>query len=117
MFGVRSPTRKLVLAVCFAALATALPAHAQTTLVERIQSALDEVARGLNSIGQKAGDIVGPGLRLDEEEPARFTEKRSYNEHFPVVPSPAFSVSNEFGNIHVETWENRVVEVTAEMTV
>jgi len=92
-------------------------AYADATLIERIQATLDGVARGINALGKKAEDFVGPGLGLDAEETASFVEKRTFTERYPVGPSPRVAVSNEFGSIRVETWDNRLVEVSAEISV
>ncbi|MBI2423808.1 MAG: hypothetical protein HYV27_13340 [Candidatus Hydrogenedentes bacterium] len=103
----------VALALAIAGIAPA--AFGQNSLFERIQSSLDEVARGLDYVGRKAEDLIGPGLGLGETKPAAFTERRQFSERYPTGPSPVVSVSNEFGQIRVETWSERVVQVQAEI--
>ncbi len=90
-------------------------ARAQSNLIDKIQSSLDGVARGMDYVGRKAGELIGPGLGLDEEKEAAHVSSHSFEEHYPVGPAPMVSVSNEFGAIHVDTWEERVVRVQAEV--
>lgn len=91
------------------------PAPAQTP-IEAIQSLFDEVASGLNYVGRKAGGLI-PGLGVGEEPQAAYTETRPFSERLPVGPTPVISISNEFGQIRVTAWEDRVVQVNAEVKV
>lgn len=92
-------------------------AFAQSDLVDKIQSGLDDVAKGMNYVGQKAGDLVGPGLGLGEEKKTPFNESNTFNQTYPVGPTPVISISNQFGEIRVNTWDDRVVQVNAEIHV
>jgi hypothetical protein len=106
--------RFLPLLLCCAWLA---PAHAPAqTPIEAIQSVFDEVASGLNYVGRKAGGLI-PGLGVGEEPQAAYTETRPFSERLPVGPAPVISISNEFGQIRVTSWEERVVQVNAEVKV
>ncbi len=82
---------------------------------DKLQSVFDGVARGINYVGQKAEQLVGSRLGMGDDPEAEFTVKRPFSERFPVDATPVVSVSNEFGEIRVSTWEERVVEVTAEI--
>ena len=93
------------------------PQTPESGLLDRIQSGLDGVARGFDYMGQLAEDVIGPGLGLGAERPAAHTETRAFNERYPTGPAPIVSVANEFGEIRVDTWEDRVVAVTAAITV
>lgn len=92
-------------------------AAAQNSIIDRIQEGLSEIARGVNFLGRKADDLLGPGLGLDEAPEAAHTETRVFNERYPVTASPLVSISNEFGEIRVVTWEDRVVQIAAEISV
>jgi len=104
------------LVVGIAVIAVAAWAHAQDTFLERIQGAIDEVARGLDFVGRKADELIGPGL-TQEEIPANVTEQRTIDERFPVGPTPLVTISHEFGEVRVTAWQERVVQVTAEVIV
>ncbi len=104
-----------VLVAALALFGTALPAGAQPGILERLQSGLDDVARGFDYVGRKAEDLFGAGLGIGEERTADFTNTRAYSERYPTGPAPLVSVTNEFGEIRVSTWDQRVVEVSAEI--
>lgn len=82
---------------------------------DKLQSVFDGVARGINYVGQKAERFIGTEFGIGADGEAEFTETRPFNERYPVDAAPVVSISNEFGEIRVQTWEDRVVEVTAEI--
>jgi hypothetical protein len=90
-------------------------ASAQTGLLEKLQSGLNDLSRGMDYVGQKAGDLLGPGLSTDENSKPAVNKSRPFSETYPVGPTPVVSISNEFGEIRVNTWDDRVVQVTAEI--
>jgi hypothetical protein len=52
---------------------------------------------------------------LGDEKPADFTQERDFHERKETGPAPLVSISNEFGEIHIDTWEERVVQVNAKV--
>ncbi len=94
----------------------AFPAQAQHGLINKIQSGLNDVAKGMDYVGRKAGDILGQGLGVGETKETPFNETRNFSETYPVGPTPIVSVSNQFGEIRVNTWDDRVVQVNAVIT-
>jgi len=92
-------------------------AQAQGGIIDKIQSGLDDMARGMDYMGRRAEDLIGPGFGMGEDKKPAHTETRSFEERYPVGPAPSISVSNEFGEIRVNTWEERVVEVSATIAV
>ncbi len=92
-------------------------ASGQSAVLDRVGAIFDDLGRGLDLLGKKATDLVGPGLGLGEQPRMKFAESREFNERYPVNPSPVVSVSNEFGGIRIDTWNNPVVEVSAEILV
>lgn len=103
------------IAICVALLAPW--AWSQSEVIEKIQSGIDGVARGLDYVGKKTEELVGPGLGLGEQQKAAYTETRNFEERYPVGAAPMVSISNEFGEIRVESWEDRVVQVSAQIVV
>lgn len=89
----------------------------ESNLRGRLQSVFDNVAKGINYVGQQAGRIIGDGFGLGETPAAEFTEIRPVSQRVPVEAAPVVSVANEFGEIRVTTWGERVVEVAAEIVV
>lgn len=87
------------------------PTFAQSEIINRIQSGIDSVAHGMDYVGQKAGDLLGPGYV--EEQQAAHTETRQFNETYPVGPTPVVAISSQFGEIRVGTWDDRIVQVNA----
>lgn len=111
--GMRVTRLTLLLA---AVLVVAVPAADQGFL-EKTQSWLDEVGRGMRQVGEKAGELFGPGLEMDAEQESAFTVERDFSDQREAGPSPVVNVTNEFGEIHVETWDDRVVQVAAKVIV
>lgn len=77
----------------------------------------DDVARGLNLVGEKAQELVGPGLGFGEGGVGGFVESRDFEERCPVGEGAVVSLTNEFGEIRVSAWDNQVVQVTAKISV
>jgi DUF4097 and DUF4098 domain-containing protein YvlB len=92
-------------------------AAAQSQLIDKVGSVFDDVARGLNLVGEKAQDLVGPGLGFGDSNAGGFVSSREFAERHPVGPAARVSVANEFGEIRVTTWDNQVVQVTAKISV
>jgi hypothetical protein len=102
------PALFLVLASC---------AWGQSEVIGKIQSGIDNVVKGLDYVGKKTEQLVGPGLGLGEPQKAAYTETRLFEERYPVGAAPVVSISNEFGEIRVEAWDDRVVQVSAQIVV
>ncbi len=92
-------------------------AFAQSELINRVGTVFDDVARGLNLVGEKAQNLIGPGLGFGSGDAGGATESRDYAERFPVAAGPLVSVANEFGQIRVSVWDSQVVGVTAKISV
>lgn len=92
-------------------------ALAQSGLINRVGSVFDDVARGLDLVGEKAQDLIGPGLGFGSGNTGGFVESREYAERFPVGAAPLVSMANEFGEIRVGVWDSQVVGVTAKIAV
>lgn len=92
-------------------------AYAQGNLIDRVGSVFDGVARGLDFVGKKAQDLLGPGLGFGEGDASGFVESREFEERYPVQAGVRVSVSNAFGELRVATWDNQVVQISAHMSV
>ena len=105
--------------VCLFLLASLCSGHAmaQGNLMDRVGSVFDGVARGLDFVGKKAQDLLGPGLGFGHGEEGGFVELREFEERYPVTGGAHVSVSNAFGGIRVATWDNQVVQIAARMSV
>jgi len=103
----------LILLCCL--LLAAPHALAQGPAMQRLQTLLEDVERAFTAVGKKAEQFIGPGLGLGEEKPAAYSTTVRFEDHYPVGPAPTVAISNEFGTIRVQTWDNRVVQVSAEI--
>lgn len=112
-----NPRARIALAALPLLLALAPAAAADSSLIQRIQSGLDGVARGINYLGQKAEGFIGPGIGIGGPRTAAYTERRQFVNRYPAGPAPVISVASEFGRIQVEAWDERVVQVSAEIIV
>jgi len=90
---------------------------AQETVIDRIRGALDGIARGVDAVGQRASDLLGPGIGDVVNEPARHTEQRTFTERYPVDKAPVVAISNQFGDIRLDCWNDYVVQIQAVITV
>ena len=89
-------------------------------LMGRVGSLFEDVPRLLDLVGEKALDVIGPGLGFgDVEESGGFNVRREFEEAYPVSPGAVISISNEFGagEVRVSTWDNQVVRVAAAISV
>jgi hypothetical protein len=94
-----------------------IPATAQTELLNRVGEVFDDVAQGINKVGEKAEKLVGPGLGFGEGNAGGFAESREFSEKHPVAANASVSIANEFGEIRAGTWDNEVVQVSARISV
>lgn len=106
--------RNVVLAT---ALACSLTCGADTGLLEKTQTWLDDLGKGMRKVGEKAGGLFGPGLDLGQEKEAAFTVDRDFSDQRETGPSPVVNITNQFSEIHVDTWDDRVVKVSAKVIV
>lgn len=103
-------------AACALLLLASAAAHAEETFLQRIQGVIGEVARGLDYVGRKADELIGPGM-VAEEARSNVEQTRAIEEQYPVGPAPMVNISHEFGEVHVAAWGERVVQVKAEAVV
>jgi len=104
---------RLVCLLVVSGLSVAGNAAAQGNLMDRVGSVFDGVARGLDFVGRKTQDLLGPGLGFGHGEEGGFVESREFEERYPVASGVHVSVSNAFGGIRVATWDNQVVQIVA----
>ncbi|HOV73212.1 MAG TPA: hypothetical protein PK967_04510 [Candidatus Hydrogenedentes bacterium] len=108
---------RLVCLLVVSGLSVAGNAAAQGNLMDRVGSVFDGVARGLDFVGRKTQDLLGPGLGFGHGEEGGFVESREFEERYPVASGVHVSVSNAFGGIRVATWDNQVVQIVARIAV
>ena len=87
--------------------------HAE--IIERIQAGIEEVAKGMDYVGQHAEQLIGPGVPLQQDAAAPFEHRRIVEEQYPLSHNPMITVSNEFGVVSMSTWNENVVMITAEI--
>jgi hypothetical protein len=105
-----------------ASILSAFPAQGESAIVDRVGAAIESMARQLSLVGRHTEEIIAPSLALPGAVGRQdFTDTvpvaREFRENYPVAPEPRITISNEFGEIRVNTWDNRVVRVVAEITV
>lgn len=97
--------------------ASSSSARADFKLIDRVGALFDDVARGFDFLGEKAEDLVGPGLGFGDPDSATVTHSRQFDHKYPVPGASVVSVFNEFGEIRVQTWDNHIVALHAEIVV
>ncbi len=98
---------------CCVALCLAVCGIARAEIIQRIQAGIEGVARGMDYVGQRAGELLGPGLPLAEQPAAAFSHERIIETQYPTSSSPVVALSNEFGEVRVGVWNERLVKITA----
>jgi len=109
-------------ALTLAAFVFSLPAHGQDDVVDRFEGLVEWLGRGLDLVGEKSEDFIGPGLEpLNEIKTPDFSGLATFTvpfaENYPVRPNAAVAVRNKFGEIRVNTWNNPIVQVQADIQV
>jgi len=109
---------RYILTIALAITMADVPARAADGgILEKTQSWLDDVGQGMRKVGERAGGLFGPGLDIGQEREAAHTVGRDFSAQRETGPSPTVNITNEFGEIHVDTWEDRVVQVSAKVIV
>jgi len=106
-------TRKVVGLILTGGLVVCPWAGAETGVINRVGALFDDVAQGIDLLGAKAQDLFGPGLGFGNTDSGGFRESRKLEQKRPVSEACEISITNEFGEIRVNTWDNKVVSVTA----
>ncbi len=127
--GRRIAARTLVLAL-FLALSVAGTGRAQSegtqpdSLLQRLErgldSGIDAFTRFIEKIGEKTGDLIPPTLPLEDMPLNDLGGPEQaivpYEEHFTLGTGALVTITGEFGEILVDTWEQPVVRVKADIT-
>lgn len=107
------------MAVFFALVAT-VPAWAQSSFFDRLNAAVDTLRKGIQQLGKNTEDLIPPMTPLESVDPNDFKglqlSLRDYEQSFQVRPSPRVLIEGEFGEIRVDSWDQPVVRVKAEIT-
>jgi hypothetical protein len=88
-------------------------AGASAQIIDRIQSGIEDLARGMDYVGERAGEMIGSGISLSQGTAAPFVVQRVFDEQYSMGPAPMILLSNEFGEIRVNSWNERLVRVNA----
>lgn len=89
----------------------------QAQIIQRIQSGIEDIARGMDYVGQRAEEVLGPGVSFSQGDSNAFVTQRTFDEQYALGPASTIMVSNEFGEVQVNVWEERLVRVTAAIVV
>ncbi len=113
---------KLALCVFAAAFTCIDPAAAQSEggFVDTIGSLLDTVKRVLDAVGEESEKLLPPTTPPLQDIHQFDTgdldvSQRLYQDTFPAGPDMVVQVVNEFGEVRVESWEEPVVSVEADI--
>ena len=97
-----------------------LGASAQSGAGSLPRSILDEIARWLDRAGEKTQEWITPpfgplGSRDLLDSSGLVQWNRAVSRNCPVGAAANISIRNEFGEVRIDTWENAVVRVEAEV--
>jgi putative adhesin len=97
------------------------PAWGEAGVMDRVGSFFDAISRGLSEVGRRTEDVIRPSFGPFEDEIVDFTNlvqyPREVRESYPIAREGKVSVANAFGEIQVQTWEQRVVQIEADISV
>jgi len=80
---------------------------------EPLSDALRGILRAPAPAPAEAASLSGLGKRLAAETPPGIEKERQSTERYPIAPTAAVAIYNEFGSVRVTAWDERVVEVHA----
>ena len=115
--NVRSYAKILFLACFFAS----TPALAQAGLVDRVGTSFDTLRDWLNDLGEKTEGVFGsPVIPPPELHPPDLTglvtQTRVFDQQYAANRFHTFSLSNSFGAVRIQSWENHVIRVMANIS-
>ena len=90
---------------------------ARAEIIQRIQTGIEDLARGMDYVGQRTGEMLGPGMSLSQGSSTAFIAQRTFDEQFSIGPAPMLLLSNEFGEIRVSAWNERLIRINATIVV
>lgn len=102
---------------CGALLVLLCAGYARAEIIQRIQSGIEDLARGMDYVGERAGEMLGPGVSLSQGDSTAFVAQRTFDEQYSLGPAPMVLLSNEFGEIRVGVWNERLVRISASIVV
>lgn len=95
----------------------ACSAQAQTGIVDRVGTGFEKMRDWFHDFGEKTGDLVGPPfIESPPELPpvdltGLVTQTRPFDEQYAAART--VSVTNSYGRVRIQSWENHVVRVMA----
>ncbi len=108
--------RRVCFLICISVAAVnAFPVQAE--IIQRIQSGIEDLARGMEYVGQWAGSVLGSGVSFSQGDTNSFVTQKTFDEQYSMGPGSAVMLSNEFGEIQVRVWDERSVRVSAAIVV
>lgn len=90
---------------------------ARAQIIENIQTGIEDLARGMDYVGRRAGEMLGSGISLSEGDSATAVAQRTFDEQYSLGPAPTILLSNEFGEVRVNVWNERLVRISASIIV
>ncbi len=90
------------------------------SLIDRVGSMFDSIARGLRTVGERSEDLITPRLTAPGDiSILGFSEgpvaSREVEEAFALDAGAEVHVENEFGAVQITGWEGREVRLRAEL--
>ncbi|HOH42142.1 MAG TPA: hypothetical protein PLZ53_03430, partial [Candidatus Hydrogenedentes bacterium] len=96
-------------------LLTASPSSAQ--LIQHLQSGIEEVARGMDYVGRRAGTLFSGTEGKNTANDTLPSVAREVEEHYPATPASTLFLANEFGDIRIRCWDERLIQIKAVIQV
>jgi len=96
-------------------LLTASPSSAQ--LIQHLQSGIEEVARGMDYVGRRAGTLFSGTEGKNTANDTLPSVQREVEEHYPATPASTLFLANEFGDIRIRCWDERLIQIKAVIQV
>ncbi len=78
---------------------------------DSLSSAMRGILQSPAAAPAEAASLTDLGKRLAAEAPPGVEKERQSTERYPVAPTAAIAVYNEFGPVRVTAWDERVAEV------
>lgn len=111
---VRNSATLLVLACLLAG----LPAYGQSGLIDRVRPGFETLRDWLDQFGGQTEDVIPPVITPQELQSTDITglathTRTDFDQQYAADRFHTLALSNSFGNVRVQSWENHVIRVMA----
>lgn len=109
---------KMLFLACFFGV---LPAAGQSGIIDKVRPGFEQLRDWLDQFGGQTEDVIPPVIRSDELPPVDLSGLETYtrtdfDQQYAADRFHTLAISNSFGTVRVQSWENHVIRVMASIS-